>query len=82
MSTDIKLSEAQLTKIIQLFRFLRNMVGKLAIEALMNFAIPFVKDVLLKLVSIVASNVASHAINTFERKISGKSRKKIHFVLN
>ena len=82
MSTDIKLSEAQLTKIIQLFGFLRNMVGKLAIEAPMNFAIPFVKDVLLKLVSIVASNVASNAINTFERKISGKSRKKIHFVLN
>ena len=76
MLTDIKLSKASLSKIIQLDRFLGNMIGKSVNKELMDVAIPSTKDALLKLVSNVASNAASaasNAINKFERKISGKT---------
>ena len=44
------------------------MIRKLASKALTNFAIPFTKNALPKLVS----NVPSNAINKFERKASWK----------
>ena len=48
----------------------------------MNSAIPFAKDVLPKLVTIIVLNAALNATNKFERKISGKSNQRIHFILN
>ena len=65
MSTDIKLTKAQTSKIIQ------SGVSWLAVldtKALKNVAIPLTRDNLPRLVSNLASNV----INTFERKINGK----------
>ena len=48
----------------------------------MNSAIPFAKDVLPKLVTVVVLNAALNATNKFERKISGRSNQRIHFILN
>ena len=68
MSTDIKLSKAQLSKIIQSGEFLRNMLG--------NFS-KKVKDLAILLPTSnapgLASNIALNTINQFERKISGKT---------
>ena len=52
MFTDIKLSQAQLTKVIHSGRFLSNMMGNLGKKALMNFAVLLAKGVLPKLVFI------------------------------
>ena len=49
MSKDIKLSKAQLSKIIQSDKFLSNMVGKLGKAALIKFAVPLAKDILPQL---------------------------------
>ena len=72
MLTDIKLSKAQLTKIIQSGGFLANMMsdlgkfGKLlGKKPLTNAAFPFAKDVLFGLVSNIASNATSNEINIF-----------------
>ena len=72
MLTDIKLSKAQLTKIIQSGGFLANMMsdlgkfGKLlGKKFLTNVAFPFAKDVLFGLVSNIASNATSNEINIF-----------------
>ena len=65
MSTDIKLSKAQISKIIQSggsFGSSSDNLGK------KNVAIPLARENLLGLVS----NLTSNAINKFERKISGK----------
>ena len=45
MSTDIKLSKAQITKIIQSGGFLRSLLSKL-VDPLMKAAIPLAKNVL------------------------------------
>ena len=50
MFTDIKLSQAQLTKVIHSGRFLSNMMANLGKKALMNFAVLLAKGVLPKLV--------------------------------
>ena len=68
MSTDIKLSKAQVSKInqsVESFGFWLRNFGK---KALTNIAISLVRDKLPGLVS----NLTSNAINKFERKISGK----------
>ena len=44
MSTDIKLSKAQISKIIQLGGFFGSWSGNLGKKALMNIAIPLVRD--------------------------------------
>ena len=81
MLTDIKLSKASLFKIIQLDRFLGNMIGKSVNKELMDVAIPSTKDALLKLVSNVASNAASAASNAINKwENSHKIRKRIHFI--
>ena len=73
MSKDIKLSKAQLSKIIQIGGFFRNMLDNLGKKVITNLA----RDSLPGLVR----NLASNAVNKFERKISEKrsyeSRKKI-----
>ena len=64
MSTDIKLSKAQISKVIQSGSWLGNL-GK---KSLTNIVILLARDNLLGLVS----NLTSNAINTFERKVSRK----------
>ena len=70
MSTDVKLSKAQLIKIIQSDRFLRkafgNVISNLGKKALLDLVFPLAKDVLPKL----ASKANSSVLVKFERKIS------------
>ena len=68
MSTDIKLSKAQISKIIQSGGSIGYWLGNLEKKALTNIVIPLARDSLPELVS----NLTSNAINKFERKISGK----------
>ena len=68
MSTDTKLSKAQLSKIIQSGGTFGSWSGNLGKKALTNIAIPLARDSLPGLVI----NLTSSAINKFDRKISGK----------
>ena len=79
MSTDIRLSKAQISKIIQLSGFLCGMLGSLGNvgkvlvkKAITDFAVPFATDVLPGLVNNSASNATSNVIDKLGRKISGK----------
>ena len=80
MSTDIKLSKAQISKIIQSGGFFCSWLGNLGKKALTNIAVPLARDNLPGLVS----NLTSNAINKFERKNKWKrscqSRKRIYFI--
>ena len=67
-STDIKLSEAQISKIIQSGESFGSWLCNSRNEALTNIAITLARDYLSGLVSNLTSNVR----NKFERKISGK----------
>ena len=64
MSTDINLSKAQASKIIQSGESFRLWLGNLRKKALENTAIPLARDNLPGLVS----NLTSSAINKFDRK--------------
>ena len=68
MSADIKLSKAQLFKIIQSGGSFSSGLANLEIKALTNVAYPLARDNLPGLVS----NSTSSVINSFIRKISGK----------
>ena len=68
MSTDIKVSKVQISKIIPSGKSFGSWLDDLGKKALTNIAIPLAKDNLPGLVS----NLTSNAINKFERKISGK----------
>ena len=68
MPTDIKLSEAQISKIIQSDRFFGFWSANLGRKALTKLTIPLAIDNLPGLVS----NLTSNAINKLERKVSGK----------
>ena len=68
MPTDIKLSKAQISKMIQYGGFLCNKLGHLGKKVIKDIAILLARENLPELVS----NLASNAINKFERKISGK----------
>ena len=68
MSTDMKLSQGQMSKMIQCGRFFRNMIGNLGTKVITDLAIPLARENLPGLVS----NLVSNAINRFKRKISGK----------
>ena len=68
MSTDIKLSETQISKIIQSSGSFGSWLASVDKNALINVAIPLARDTLPGLVS----NLTSNAVNQFERKISGK----------
>ena len=68
MSTDIKRSKAQLSKMIQSGGFHRNMLGNLGKKVITDLAVPLARENLLGLVS----NLVSSAINKFERKLRGK----------
>ena len=68
ISADIKLSKAQISKKSYSGGSFGSWLGNLGKKALTNIAIPFARDNLPGLVSLLTSN----AINKFERKISGK----------
>ena len=68
MSTDRKLSKAQISKIIQSGRSFGSWLANVGRKALTNFAIPLARDNLPGLVS----NLTSSAKNKFDKKISGK----------
>ena len=68
MSTDIKFSKTQISKTIQSGGSFGSWISSLGKKGLTNIAILLAKDNLRGLVS----NLTSNAINTFERKISGK----------
>ena len=68
MSTDIKLSKAQIYEISQSGGSFGSWLSKLEKKALTNISIPLARDNVLVLVS----NLNSNAINKFERKTSGE----------
>ena len=68
MSTDIKLSKAQLSKIIQSGESFGSCLGYFRKKLLTNIAIPLARDSFPGLVI----NVTSNAIDKFETKIGGK----------
>ena len=84
MSTYIKLSKVQISKIIQSGGSFVSWLANLGKKALTNVAIPSARGNLARdnLPGLV-SNLDSNVINIFERKISGKmsceSGKRIYF---
>ena len=68
MPTDIKLSEAQISKTIQSGETFGSSFGNLEKKPLTNIAIPLARDSLPAL----KSNLTLNGINKFERIISGK----------
>ena len=73
MSTDTRLSKAQLSKIIQIGGFLGALLGKFA-SPLMNVAVPLGKNVLTLLaiiisVSAVDGTILGHEVSWKEEKI-------------
>ena len=76
ISTDIKLSKAQISKMIQSGVFFCNMLANLRTKVITDLAIPLARKNLPGLVS----NLASNAINKFERKRCCESRKGIYFI--
>ena len=79
MSTDIKLSKAQISKIIQSVGFFAYWLGNLGKKTLANVAIPLARDSL----PVLVSNLASIAINKFEKnkfKRSSQNKIRIYFI--
>ena len=68
ISTDIKLSKAQISKLIQSGGSFGSWLANLDQKSLTNVAGPLARDNLPGLIS----NLTSNAINKFERKISGE----------
>ena len=64
MSIDIKLSKAQISKIIQSGRSCGSWLANLRKKALANVTIPLARDNILGLVS----NLTSNAIDKFEKR--------------
>ena len=72
MSTDLKLSKAQISKIIQSGGFLGSLLSKLA-GPLMKVAIPLAKNVLAPL-EITAAASAIDAIDRIQKEIHGSGK--------
>ena len=72
VSTDIKFSKAQISKIIQSGGSFASWIANLEKKALTNVVIPLARDKLTGLVS----NLVSNAINKFKRKVSEKGAVK------
>ena len=77
MSTDIKFSKPQISKITQSGGFFGSWLTNLGKKALTNVAIPLAWDNLPGLVS----NLTSNAINKFERSGKGAVRARKRFTL-
>ena len=73
MSTDIKFSKTQISKIIQSGGSFGSWLDNTGKKALTNFAIPLARYNLPGL----ASNLTSNAINKFESKIRGKGAVRV-----
>ena len=82
MPTDIKLSKAQISKVIQSGGSFGYWLGKLGKKALINKAFPLARDNLPELVN----NLTSNPINKFEKKNKWKrtcnSTKSAYFISN
>ena len=83
MSTDIKLSEAQISKIIQSGGSLGSWLGNLEKKALTNITILLARDNLPGL----RSSLTANTIDRFERKVGGKGAVRVGkrftlFILN
>ena len=80
MSTDIRVSQAQIPKIIKSGRFLGKKLSKLCKRILLSLGVPLVRDVLPKL----ATKASSSVLDRFEIKNnwtrSSQCRKKIDFI--
>ena len=72
MSTNKKISKAQISDLIQSGGFLCSRLGKLRKKALTDLATPFAKINLPGLVRNLASDIALKAINKFEKTINSK----------
>ena len=86
MSTDIRLSIAQISKINPSGRSFGSRLGNLGKKALKNIAILLARDNLHRLASNLtlhrlASNLTSSGINKIGRKISGKGAVKVKNLL-
>ena len=68
MLTNIKLSKAQFSKIIQSGRNLGRTLGNLGKKELLDFAVPLAKDVLFKAVT----KATLSALDKLERKVRGE----------
>ena len=68
MSTDIRLSKAQISKVSQSGGSFGSWLGNLGKKSLAYIEIPLARENLPSLVS----NLTSSAINKFDRRISGK----------
>ena len=73
MSTDIKLSKAQISKIIQSCGSFGSWLSSLGKKALTNIVISLGRDKLPRLVR----NLTSSVINKFDRKLSGKGSVRV-----
>ena len=73
MSTDIKLSKAQISKIIQPGGSFGSWLGNLGKKVLKKIPIPLARDNIPGLVS----KLTSSAVNKFDRKISGKGAVRV-----
>ena len=74
MSTDLKLSKAQISKIVQSGGFLESLLSKLA-DTLMKVAIPFAKNVLAPLGITAAASAIDAGIKK-QNKTKKKKQKK------
>ena len=78
-SKEIRLSKAQISKIIQSRESFGSWQGNLFKQVVTDFEIPLARDNLFGLVS----NLAPNSINKFERKIAARAEKGITlFILN
>ena len=68
MLTNIILSKAQISKIIQLGWSFGSWLSNLGKKTILNYDVPFAGDELPGLVSNTAANAASNAIHKFERE--------------
>ena len=76
MSADITLSKAKISKVTQSDGSFGSWSGNLGKIVILNYGVYFARDKLLRLVSIIASNAASNAMNKFQRRIIGKEAVK------
>ena len=79
MLTDIKLSEAQLLKIIQSGGFFCKTIENLGKKVLLDLPVPLVKDVLFKLVAKATSSVLDKLKKKEKEERWCKSKKRVHF---
>ena len=81
MLTDIKLSEAQLLKIIQSGGFFCKTIENLGKKVLLDLPVPLVKDVLFKLVAKATSSVLDKLKKKKKKKGDVRARKGFTLII-